>query len=144
MTAREHNKILGILFLVQGVLGALGILMAIMMFGFAGMAIAASSGSSEGAIGGLFVFGLLIGILLIASIFLIPPFAAGYGLLKEKGWGRIWAIIAACLSLLSFPLGTAIGIYALWFLFGDQGKQFYATGGYQSTGTTPPPPQSWQ
>ena len=143
MTAREHNKVLGILFLVQAILGALGILMAVIMFGFAGAAIATGAGSSEGAIGGLFVFGLLIGILLIGSLFLIPPFAAGYGLLKEKRWGRIWAIVAACLSLLSFPIGTAIGIYALWFLFGDQGKQFYATGSYSAT-TPPPPPQSWK
>jgi hypothetical protein len=41
---------------------------------------------------------------------------AGYSLMTRRPWGRILAIIAAILTLLKFPLGTALGIYTLWVL----------------------------
>ena len=46
----------------------------------------------------------------------IPSLVAGIGLLKQKGWARIVAIILALLALTSFPIGTAAGIYTLWVL----------------------------
>jgi hypothetical protein len=39
--------------------------------------------------------------------------AAGVGLMQKAHWGRTVAIVAGCLALLSFPLGTAIGIWTL-------------------------------
>jgi zinc-ribbon domain len=42
--------------------------------------------------------------------------AAGWGLLERRPWARILAIVIGCLSLLSFPFGTALGIYTLWVL----------------------------
>ena len=43
--------------------------------------------------------------------------AAGVGLLQHKSWGRVLAIIMSIVMLFKFPIGTAIGIYALWVLF---------------------------
>ena len=40
----------------------------------------------------------------------------GVALLQRKTWGRTLAIIAAVLALLTFPVGTALGIYTLWVL----------------------------
>ena len=40
----------------------------------------------------------------------------GWSLLNRKPWGRTLAIVAAILSLLKFPVGTALGIYTLWVL----------------------------
>jgi hypothetical protein len=40
-------------------------------------------------------------------------FAAGWGLLQKAPWGRTLAIAASCLALLSFPFGTALGIWSL-------------------------------
>jgi len=57
-----------------------------------------------GAITGLFMFKGLLGIL------------AGWGLLERQGWARILAIVLAFLSLIHFPLGTALGVYTLWVL----------------------------
>jgi hypothetical protein len=53
--------------------------------------------------------------------FLISGFAivgviAGWGLLAHYPWARILAIILGCISLIHFPLGTALGIYTLWVL----------------------------
>lgn len=42
--------------------------------------------------------------------------AAGWGLLDRRSWARVLAIVIGCLSLLSFPFGTALGIYTLWVL----------------------------
>jgi hypothetical protein len=41
---------------------------------------------------------------------------AGWGLLDRQSWARLLAIILGFLSLLHFPLGTALGIYTLWVL----------------------------
>jgi hypothetical protein len=144
MTAKDHNKIIGILFLIQGALGLFGILIAILMFGAMGVAVVGSARNGEGATAGAAIFGLMIGISVAIAIFLLPAFAAGYGMLKEKRWAKIWATIAACLVLLSFPFGTALGVYALWFLFGDQGKSFYNSNAGMTGYNPAPPPNSWQ
>lgn len=38
---------------------------------------------------------------------------AGWALLTRQSWARVLAIVAAVLSLLKFPLGTALGVYTL-------------------------------
>jgi hypothetical protein len=43
-------------------------------------------------------------------LFAIPKIIAGYGLRNEKSWARIWTIIACCMAVMSFPLGTALGM----------------------------------
>lgn len=51
--------------------------------------------------------------------------AAGWGLLAQARWGRIVAIIAAILSLLKFPIGTAMGIWTLVVLLGYRNAALY-------------------
>ena len=55
-------------------------------------------------------------------------------------------IVGSIVSCLSFPIGTAAGVYGLWFLFGDLGKQFYLGSSPQYAFQNPPapPPNSWQ
>jgi hypothetical protein len=50
---------------------------------------------------------------------------AGWGLLERAQWGRIVAIVAACLSLIKFPLGTAMGIWTLIVLLGYRNSTLY-------------------
>lgn len=50
---------------------------------------------------------------------------AGWGLLEHAQWGRIVAIIAAILSLLKFPFGTALGIFTLIVLLGYTNSRLY-------------------
>jgi hypothetical protein len=50
---------------------------------------------------------------------------AGWGLLEHTQWGRIVAIVAAFLSLLKFPLGTAMGIWTLVVLLGYRNSTLY-------------------
>ncbi len=46
----------------------------------------------------------------------IPGLIAGIGLFKRKEWARILALIISVISLLNFPLGTAVGVYSIWAL----------------------------
>jgi hypothetical protein len=51
--------------------------------------------------------------------------AAGWGLMERTQWGRIVALVAAFLSLLRFPLGTALGIWTLVLLLGYRNGTLY-------------------
>jgi hypothetical protein len=51
--------------------------------------------------------------------------AAGWGLMEHARWGRIVAIVAAILSLIKFPLGTALGIWTLVLLLGYRNSTLY-------------------
>ncbi len=143
MTAKDHNKLLGIFFLVSGGLQAFGgILMALIYGGMGAAIMSTARKSEEQTMGGVFlIVGVIVGIIILAfagfSLFV------GWRLFKEKPGARTLAIIASCIALLSIPLGTALGIYGLWFLFGEQGKQFYA-GGNSANNFPPPPPNTWQ
>jgi hypothetical protein len=48
-----------------------------------------------------------------------------WGLLARTQWGRIVAIVAAFLSLLRFPFGTALGIWTLVVLLGYRNATLY-------------------
>jgi hypothetical protein len=50
---------------------------------------------------------------------------AGWGLLEHAPWGRLVAIVAAILSLLKFPFGTALGIWTLVILLGYRNSTLY-------------------
>ncbi len=55
-------------------------------------------------------------IITIVTIFSIPGIIAGIGLFKRKEWARILTLVLSVLHLLSFPLGTAVGVYSIWAL----------------------------
>lgn len=63
---------------------------------------------------------------ILFTVLALPGLAAGYGLLKRKEWGRILAIVVAFLNLLNFPLGTLIGIYALFVLLQTSANEYFA------------------
>jgi hypothetical protein len=51
--------------------------------------------------------------------------AAGVGLLQYRDWGRVLAIIMCAVMLMKFPLGTAIGVYGLWVLLSERGREHF-------------------
>jgi hypothetical protein len=50
---------------------------------------------------------------------------AGWGLMEHAQWGRVVAIVAAILSMLKFPFGTAMGIWTLVMLLGYRNSTLY-------------------
>jgi hypothetical protein len=45
--------------------------------------------------------------------------------MERSQWGRIVAIVAAFLSILKFPIGTALGIWTLVVLLGYRNTTLY-------------------
>jgi 1,4-dihydroxy-2-naphthoate octaprenyltransferase len=91
---------------------------------FAGLGVFAAADSGDavalpilGLIGtvGLLFFGLLA----------LPGILAGYGLLKRKKWGQILGIVDGILNLFAFPIGTALGAYALFVLFQNSANDYF-------------------
>ena len=125
MTLEEHNKTLGILHIVYGglhtllMLGVFGFML--FFFRVAGAELRNQPGAPPEAL--IFTFVLLGAV--FALIFTVPSYVAGYAMLKRKPWGRVASLVAAVIEVLNFPFGTALGIYALWFLFG-KGQALYA------------------
>lgn len=72
---------------------------------------------------------LLPMILRFAWVFIVLRSAlalvAGWGLMQHAEWGRIVSIIAAFLSLLRIPIGTALGIWTLVTLLGYRNTTLY-------------------
>ena len=56
----------------------------------------------------------------VIILFSIPTLIAGIGLLTRQTWSTLFALIMGCLKLFNFPIGTAIGIYAIWIYSEDQ------------------------
>jgi hypothetical protein len=75
--------------------------------------------------------GSTVGLLL--ALLSVPGLAAGYGLLTRKPWARVLAIVVAVLGLLNFPVGTAIGIYALWVLLQTSAATYFGTSSHGLT-----------
>jgi hypothetical protein len=145
MTGKDHNKLLSIFHLIQGGLQAFGGIIVALVYGGLGFAMRQSArGGEEQMMGTIFIV-LAFVIAPIILLFAAINLTAGYKMLKEKAGARNWGIAASAVSLLSIPLGTALGVYGLWFLLGDEGKQFYLGGNrQQNMFNPPPPPQNWQ
>ncbi len=83
---------------------------------------------------------------LFTILFSIPEVVAGYGLRNEKPWARTWSIVASAMACMSFPFGTAIGIFGLVFLLSEDGKRYFESPSYGRLSGAPNslPPNSWQ
>lgn len=145
MTAKDHNKLLGIFYFIQAGLQLFaGILVALIYGVLGGVAMSAGTRDEDRIMGGFFIaLAVVVGIVILA----IGGFTllTAFKVFKEQPIGRTLGIIVSCLVLLSFPLGTALGVYGLWFFFGDLGKNFYA--GLKAGSPYPPQPPSpgtWQ
>ena len=146
MTPQEHNRLISILLHVQGGLQVLaGLILVVVYIGMGGVFIAAADRQEQQFVGGIFV---VVGIVTAVIVFAFAAldFYAAFKIGRLEPIGRTLGIVVAILSIMSFPLGTALGAYALWFFFGDLGKALYNIDGAGSgpNYSPPPPPNSWQ
>ncbi len=146
MTAKEHNNLLGIFILIQGGLTVFVGILLVLIYGGMGVALMGAGPDQEAKFAGgiIFVIGMVCAVVVIA--FSALYFYTGIKIRKVQNIGRTLGIIVSVLSLFSFPLGTALGVYGLWFFLGDLGKGLYlGTAGNGNPFTqVPPPPNSWQ
>jgi hypothetical protein len=116
----KHVKLVAFIFLVWGAMGLLATL-TILIIGAAGSTAAAFDDPKAGLVIGT----LMLVALLISAIVSIPNILAGWGLLKHRQWARVLTIILAILNIFAFPIGTAIGVYALWVLFHGETQRLF-------------------
>jgi hypothetical protein len=112
----QHIRILAILQIVYASLGILlGVGVFLLFGGIAGIVgISADSPDSLVAIPILAVIGGLASSVIIALS--LPRLIAGMALYQFRNWGRILTLVVGVIGLLDFPIGTGLGIYALWVL----------------------------
>ena len=115
-----HKKVLGILYVISSLLTALGMLILNALLSFVFSFAFQEIDPEEQRIVEL-VMGLMQYVpALVIIIFVLPTLIAGVGLLTRQSWATLLALIIGCLKLFSFPIGTAIGIYAIWIFSEDQ------------------------
>lgn len=153
MNAHDKSRLLGLLFWIYtGFNLLIVILIAVVYLAIFG-AVFSNVPQKPGDPPPELIFGIVVVAFAVAIfatlLFSIPKIVAGYGLRKEKPWAHTWAVVASALACMSFPLGTAVGVFGLVFLFSDEGKMYFKDAAYraQLKGDGPvaaPLPNSWQ
>ena len=144
MTAKEQNKLAGIFLMIHGGMQALVMIFIVLFYGVIGAGIFATARRNEEQVVGMVFIGMIVFLAILSLVFVIPQIVGGWKLMKESPNARIWGIIGSIVACLSFPLGTAAGVYGLVFLFGDEGKRFYLGGNDYQQNRFQPPPNNWQ
>lgn len=103
----KHRRVLGILYVAFGGLLALGAAVVLAMF-----VSGAQPSSEEARASALRGSGAVAAFLLLLAL---PGIIGGIGLLRRRAWSKVVTLVGAVLHLFSFPIGTALGVYAIWF-----------------------------
>ena len=118
-------EFLGVLFIVWGLLTAL-VGLSTLALGIGAFAIITSPSASGGHVAAGLTAAIFTTLAIIAIVWGTAHVVAGVPLRRRKPWARIMALTLGSVDLLLLPYGTALGIYALWVLLSERGKQLFA------------------
>ena len=130
MKPQDHNKIIAIGFAVFAALFAItfALLMVVSLGVFVALGITMASETGDGTNAGIGIAGGIFSIVFYCGLglfFVLIPGIASWKAFKMRPRTRVWGTLASIVALVLFPLGTILGIYALWFFYGAVGKDFY-------------------
>ena len=121
----NHVKVLGVLYIALSAIGIAGALFMMLALGTASSIVGLNADPGDAAVA-LPIIGIagtaLVAFLLAVSV---PGLVVGIGLIKLQPWARIGAMVLAVIHLINIPLGTALGIYALWVLFNKDTERLF-------------------
>ena len=120
---QQHIKIVSVLFIILGILGIVVAVSFLMLGAGTAATILSQDNSNEARVGAAWAGGCITFIAVLFGLMSIPSIIAGWGLSQNKAWARILVIILSILSLPQFPVGTAIGVYALVIMFNEETKR---------------------
>ena len=103
----EQRRLLGVFHLVYSALMVIPSVIVIITFFTLGYFSHDPEALTVFTIIGSVVSGILI-------ILATPSLVVGIGLLYNRNWALILALVIGVLNLLSFPFGTALGIYSIY------------------------------
>ena len=122
-----HVDFVGVLFIVWGLLTTL-VGVSTLALGIGAVALIASA--SRGG-GGQMAAGVTAAVFttlaIIAMIWGAAHVAVGVPLRRRAPWARLGALMLGSVDLLLLPYGTALGVYALWVLLSERGKDLFNT-----------------
>jgi hypothetical protein len=120
-----HVKVLGVLYIALSAIGIVCALFLMLAVGTASSIVGLNADANDAAVA-LPIIGIagtaLVAFLLVVSL---PGLIVGIGLVKLKPWARIAAMVLAIIHLINIPIGTALGIYALWVLFNKDTERLF-------------------
>ena len=120
-----HVKVVGVLYIAFSALALLGAFVLMVTVGGAAGIVGAAAPPEDAAIA-LPIIGITgLALVLLLVILGLPGLITGWGLLNYKPWARILGLILAVLNLFNIPLGTALGIYALWVLLNKDTERLF-------------------
>ncbi|TAN21517.1 MAG: hypothetical protein EPN33_12965 [Acidobacteria bacterium] len=120
----KHRNILGVLWIVLGVIGLPG---GLVLIGFSSFNNTWDWGWGGPWSSGMphFLGPLMGGLGTALLIYSVLTIIAGAGLLMAQSWARMLAIVLGIIRLINIPFGTALGIYTLWVLLPDESNIEY-------------------
>lgn len=117
---------MGVLFIVWGLLTTL-VGVSTLALGVSAVALIPSASRGGGA--GGFAAGVTAAVFttlaIIAMLWGTAHVVVGVPLRRHRPWARLMALMLGSVDLLLLPYGTALGVYALYVLLNEKGKQLF-------------------
>ena len=123
MTGEEHNKFVSWAFIGYAALQAMMVVVAIAIFAIVLSTDLGGPGAPPPPREFLVAMSLFVSV--FYSILIAPALIAAYAVRKKKSWARVAAIIASIFTMITFPIGTMVSVYSMWFFLGDKWKEVY-------------------
>jgi hypothetical protein len=120
---QEHVRLLGVLWLVLGVLTAIGGIVLLILANTVFLHLQEMGAPPETPTAFLHSLFHALGALLLLKA--AASLLAGWGLMRLEPWARMLTIVLAFLALFNVPFGTALGIFSLWVLLPVQSEREY-------------------
>ncbi len=125
---QSHVDFVGVLFIVWGLLTTL---VGVSTLALGVSAVALIPSASRGGGGGGFAAGVTAAVFttlaIIAMLWGTAHVVVGVPLRRHRPWARLMALMLGSVDLLLLPYGTALGVYALYVLLNEKGKQLFVS-----------------
>jgi hypothetical protein len=121
----SHVDLVGVLFIIWGVLTTLvGLSTLALAAGAVALLASANRGSGGQVAAGVTAAAFTI-LAIIAIVWGLVHIIVGLPLRRQREWARVIALMLGSVDLLLLPYGTALGCYTLWTLLNEESKKLF-------------------
>jgi hypothetical protein len=121
----SHVELAGVLFIIWGALTTL-VGLSTLALGVGAVALIASTSSGAGSqIAAGVTAAAFTTLAVLALLWGFAHIAVGVVLRRRKAPARLLALLLGSVDLLLLPYGTALGVYTLWVLLSEKGRQAF-------------------